>query len=253
MKIKKAPEQVVVEAVKCYLEDIKKRLEDIPSTPKVKVTYSIKSEYEIQMGASKTRADVVLLKRTINLIEDTIVTNPLIIVECKALGNKGNGIDQLKGYLCARDTPFGILAEGKEQGRWKYYKNHGGYKFDTLPSRKTFETQVTDRENSEASAAERMTERINQAIGKRKEKMEQEYKKKKEDIEANLQADFQKRVTDIEANLQADFQKRVTDLAGNQQKPLSEARKDSFKNGFWVGAISIVILVVVVAIVASGG
>ena len=195
MKNMKMPEKIVVEAVRCYLEYLKKRLENIPSTSNVSVTYSIESEYEIQMGSSKKKADVVLLKRNFNRIEDTIVKNPLIIVECKALGNKGDGIEQLKGYLCARDTPFGILAVGPKQGNWKYHKNHGGYKFETLSPRKTFETHVTDRVNSEATAEEKIEERVNQAIEKQKNK------------------------------LQADFQKRVTDLEGNQQKLLNEARK----------------------------
>lgn len=166
---------------------------------------------------------ILPIKRNFNRIEDTIVKNPLIIVECKALGNKGDGIEQLKGYLCARDTPFGILAVGPKQGNWKYHKNHGGYKFETLSPRKTFETHVTDRVNSEATVAGKIEERVNQAIEKQKNK------------------------------LQADFQKRVTDLEGNQQKLLNEARKDSFKNGFWGGAISIVVLVIVVAIAASCG
>ena len=77
------PEKVVVEAVRCYLKYLKKRLENIPLTSNVSVTYLIESEYEIQRGSSEKKADVVLLKRTFNRIEDTIVKNPLIIpVEC---------------------------------------------------------------------------------------------------------------------------------------------------------------------------
>ena len=249
MKSKKTPEKVVVEAVRDYLEDLRKRLEDIPSTSKVSVQYSLKSEYKIQIGSIKCKADVVLLKRTTNRIEDTIVKTPLIIVECKALGNKGKGIEQLKAYLCATDTPFGIFAEGSQQGRWKYFKNHGGNKFETLSLRKTFETQVTDGVNSKASAEKKMEERINQAIEKQKKKLKYEYKKKKEDMEMS----FRRNKRSVEANLQADFQKRETDLENNQQKLLKEARKDGFKNGFWVGVISIVVLVIGVVIVASGG
>ena len=245
MKNVKTPEKVVVEVVRRYLEDIKKRLENIRLTSNVNVTYSIESEYEIQMGSSKKKADVVLLKRTYNRIEDTIVKNPLIIVECKALGNKGDGIKQLKSYLCARDTSFGIFAVGPQQAGWQYYRNHGGNEFETLSSCKTFETQVTGRVNSETTAAKEIEERVNQAIKKEKKK---------------LQADFQKQVTDLAGNQQkllakgkADFQKQVTDLEDEQQKQLREARKDSFKNGFWAGAISIVVLVIVVAIAASCG
>ena len=257
--MKKTPEKDVVKKVRHYLENLKKRLEDIPLTSNVSVTYLIESEYEIQMGSNKKKADVVLLKRTTNRIEDTIVKNPLITVECKALGNKGDGLDQLKGYLCARDTPFGILAVGPQQGGWQYYRNHGGYKFETLSPRKTFETQVTDWVNSEATAEEKMEERINQAIEKQKNKLERENKARFQKIVIDLadkyqkqldeaREDFQKRVT----NLADTHQKQLTDLADTHQKQLNEAREDRFKKGFWVGAISIIVLVIVVAIIVSG-
>ena len=249
------PEKEVVKEVRQYLEDLKKRLETISSTSNVKVNYSIKSEYEIHIGSTKLRADVVLLKTTFNPI--TVVKNPVIIVECKASGNKGNGPAQLKAYLCARDTRFGIFAEGlKQEGHWKYYKNHGRYEFETLSSRKTFEDQVTDEANNEADVEEKIEKRINQGIEKQKKKLEVKYKEKEKELTSKIQGIEQKLKVEHESNeadLQADFAKKKSDLREKQQKLLNEKRKEGFKKGFWVGVISVIVLVIIIAIVASGG
>ena len=68
MKIMKTPEKVVVEAVRDYLGVLKERLEGVPSTSKIHTIYSIKSEYIIQMGSTKKKADVVLLKKLSTLL-----------------------------------------------------------------------------------------------------------------------------------------------------------------------------------------
>ena len=63
--------------------------------------FFIETELEIQMGTAKRRADIILVdgKR-----------NYAAIVECKRRGVQGDGIDQLKSYLCATDTPLGVFA-----------------------------------------------------------------------------------------------------------------------------------------------
>ena len=78
--------------------------------------FFIETEYEIQMGVHKRRADVVLGVGTADFI-----------VECKREGFEDveDGINQLKSYLCATDTPLGIYADSKNPYDWIFYENLG--------------------------------------------------------------------------------------------------------------------------------
>ena len=87
------PEGIVVAAVEQYF-----------SQPRFQ-KFSTKQEYQIKMGSDKRRADVVPINSKGNLAA---------IVERKRLGVEESGIDQLKSYLSATDTPLGIFANSKE-------------------------------------------------------------------------------------------------------------------------------------------
>lgn len=115
------PEGIVVAAVEQYF-----------SQPKFQ-KFSTKQEYQIKMGSDKRRADVVLMNSKGNLAA---------IAECKRLGVEGNGIDQLKSYLSATDTPLGIFANSTEPDSWNFYENLGRNRFRDITTRSEFEKRV---------------------------------------------------------------------------------------------------------------
>ena len=115
------PEGIVVAAVEQYF-----------SQPKFQ-KFSTKQEYQIKMGSDKRRADVVLMNSKGNLVA---------IAECKRIGIEGNGIDQLKSYLSATDTPLGIFANSTEPDSWNFYENLGKNQFRKIIIRSEFEKRV---------------------------------------------------------------------------------------------------------------
>ncbi|MDD9974846.1 MAG: type I restriction enzyme HsdR N-terminal domain-containing protein [Candidatus Poribacteria bacterium] len=95
-------EVIVVEAVVNYF-----------SKPEFKELF-IQTEHEIQMGTSIRRSDILLLDSAENFV---------VIAECKRIGYVNTGIAQLKSYLCATDTPFGMFANSTDPDDWEFYEN----------------------------------------------------------------------------------------------------------------------------------
>ena len=87
--------------------------------------FFIQTELEIQMGADKRRADIVLVDGK---------QNHAAIVECKRIGVQADGIDQLKSYLCATDTPLGVFANSTDPEDWEYFENLGRNRFKDIAS-----------------------------------------------------------------------------------------------------------------------
>ena len=110
---KVTPESIVVEEVARYFSE--------PIFQK----FSIEKECSIQMGSENRRADVVLIDRKSNLAA---------IAECKRHGDVGHGVDQLKSYLSATDTPFGIFANSTDSELWVFYENLGRNQFREITS-----------------------------------------------------------------------------------------------------------------------
>lgn len=96
------PEDKVVEEVVAYF-----------SEPKFS-EFSIIRECQIQMGIDNRRADIVL--------RDTD-GNFTAIAECKSPGGASYGIPQLKSYLSATDTPFGVFAPQIDRDSWVFFEN----------------------------------------------------------------------------------------------------------------------------------
>lgn len=69
---------------------------------------------QIQFGARNGIADVVLVDENGSFAA---------IAECKGAGYVGHGIEQLKSYLSATDTRFGIFANRTDCSQWKFYEN----------------------------------------------------------------------------------------------------------------------------------
>ena len=97
--------------------------------------FFIETEREIQMGSDTHRADVVVIDGKGRFAA---------IAECKRGGYVGSGIEQLKSYLCATDTPFGIFANSITPDAWTFYENLGRNRFDsiTMPQ---FEARVVGK------------------------------------------------------------------------------------------------------------
>ena len=121
------PEGIVVAEVEQYF-----------SQPKFQ-KFSTKQEYQIKMGSDKRRADVVLINNKGNLAA---------IAECKRQGVEANGIDQLKSYLSATDTPLGIFANTTEPDSWNFYENLGKNRFREISARAEFEKRVVKSEQN---------------------------------------------------------------------------------------------------------
>lgn len=105
--------------------------------------FSIETEYEIQMGSEKRRADIVFVFREQNAV----------IVECKREGSENgeDGIKQLKSYLCATDTPIGIFANTIYHSNWILFENLGRNKFSEI-TWDQFWTKVIDINPDSADA-----------------------------------------------------------------------------------------------------
>ena len=122
------PEGIVVEEVDRYF-----------SNPKFQ-KFSIEKEYPIQVGSTRCRADVVLLNSAGRLVA---------IAECKRVGVEGQGLDQLKSYLSATDTRFGLFANSTHPAAWDFYENLGRNQVRSM-TRSEFEERVVDGENNRA-------------------------------------------------------------------------------------------------------
>lgn len=78
--------------------------------------FTVKNECNIQFGTRNGTVDVVVM---------TSQGHWVAIIECKngRIGKTKEGVDQLKSYLSATDTRFGILAFSDKPHEWTYYEN----------------------------------------------------------------------------------------------------------------------------------
>ena len=97
--------------------------------------FSSKMQHEIQMGSDNRKPDVVLVDGDGSFAA---------IAECKGAGFIGNGIEQLKSYLSATDTRFGVFANRADLSQWKFYENRRRNQFDQI-DRSKFEIGVVER------------------------------------------------------------------------------------------------------------
>ena len=95
--------------------------------------FFIETEHKIQMGSDNRRPDVVLLDGAGNFVA---------IAECKQRGIVTYGHEQLKSYLCATNTQFGIFANSTNPGDWEFYENLGRNRFKTI-ARNQFRARVS--------------------------------------------------------------------------------------------------------------
>lgn len=121
----------------CYVNNpdhekkVEKKVEAYFSNLKVK-GFSPKTQHEIQMGSNNRKPDVVLIHENGSFAA---------IAECKGAGFIGDGIDQLKSYLSATDTRFGVFANRADRKDWEFYENRRRNQFDRI-DRSEFETGI---------------------------------------------------------------------------------------------------------------
>ena len=103
--------------------------------------FEAEKERDIQFGAGQGRN---------HGIADVVVRNSegywITIVECKQERIKGllEGEHQLKSYLSATDTRFGILAASRDPADWKYFENLRSNVF-VKRDRSYFHARINDR------------------------------------------------------------------------------------------------------------
>ena len=90
---------------------------------------------QIQFGSRNGKADVVLGDENGGFAA---------IAECKGAGYVGHGIEQLKSYLSATDTRFGVFANKADDSEWEFYENRRRNQFDEI-DRSEFEAGVVER------------------------------------------------------------------------------------------------------------
>ena len=108
-------------------------------------------ECQIQFGARNGIADVVLADGNGSFAA---------IAECKGAGYVGHGIEQLKSYLSATDTRFGVFANRADPNQWKFYENRRGNCIPEIDCSE-FEAGVVER----VANRERLRDEIANLIG----------------------------------------------------------------------------------------
>lgn len=160
-------ETIVVEAVVNYF-----------SKPEFR-EFSIETEHEIQIGADRRRADIVLLDRVGNLVA---------IVECKRKRVIAYGRDQLQAYFCATDTPFGVFANSPDSSDWEFYENLRRNRFKGI-KRDQFEREILSKRPIESireekyrleTENEQLKRNNRKLIGGNKKKIERQTRLKQE-------------------------------------------------------------------------
>ena len=133
-------EAIVVEAVVNYFSKSEFR------------EFFIETEHEIQMGSDTRRADIVLFDKEGYFIA---------IAECKKINDVSYGLGQLKSYLCATDTQFGVFANSTNPDEWEFYENLRQNRFTASMERFPFERKIA-------------MERTIESIREEKNKLDQE-------------------------------------------------------------------------------
>lgn len=108
-------ETKVAEAVYAYFDEL--QVNGFSPYIHIRNAGSDCKECQIQFGARNGIADVVLADGNGSFAA---------IAECKGAGYVGHGIEQLKSYLSATDTRFGIFANRADSNQWKFYENRRG-------------------------------------------------------------------------------------------------------------------------------
>ncbi len=136
---------------------------------KKKLGFSTKRQHTIQVGSKVGRVDVVIYHKSFVLSSDPL-DHIAAIVECKAQGKNGNGVDQLRSYLCATDIRLGVFANSLLPTSWKYYENYGRNDIREI-SREDFLRLLRNEKQNQEDLQRRIQKRTEQRIQQAAEKL----------------------------------------------------------------------------------
>ena len=159
-------------------------------------------ECHIQFGARNGRADVVLADGNGSFAA---------IAECKGAGYEGHGIEQLKSYLSATDTRFGIFANKADRKHWKFYENRRRNQFDEI-DRCKFEAGVVEG----IATRERLKDEIGHLNGKILELEKQ--RKTLENYKSELHEEIHRKLDNLLEEKMQKLERPLSDLKIELQK-----------------------------------
>ena len=122
----------------------------------------IETEREIQMGSDTRRTDIVLLDKEGYFIA---------IAECKKINDVTYGREQLKSYLCATDTQFGVFANSTNPDEWEFYENLRRNRFTPSMGRFPFERKIARERTIESIREEK--DKLDRETGEIKIRLDQ--------------------------------------------------------------------------------
>lgn len=214
------------------------------------IGFHTEQQRQIQIGSRRGYADVVLC----HVLSFPGVSSIVAVVECKRegrdrLGNvKLSGIEQLKCYLCATDTRFGIFANSDDPNDWLFYENYGENQFQEV-NRQHFERCVHAKSETQVEIERRIQART-------KYLTEQEAKRRV----SNRKSDVQK-LTEHLIEQEAEkyvTQQRVENSAIQLLKSAVEDHElkitelnEKLKSAFWRGFLGWFLFIATIALVIA--
>ncbi len=214
------------------------------------IGFYTEQQWQIQIGSRKGYADVVLC-RSLSFHD---ASNIIAIVECKREGRdrsgnvKFSGIEQLKCYLCATDTRFGIFANSGNPNDWLFYENYGENWFQEV-NRQHFERCVRARSETQVEIKQRIQARTEYLI-------EQEAKRQARNREADVQKlsehligqEAEKHVTQQRVENRAI--QRLKSAVQDQELKIA-ALNEELKSAFWGGFLGWLLFIAIIALVIA--
>ena len=183
----------------CYVNspDYEGRVEEAVETyfSNLKVKgFSPETQHEIQMGSDNRKPDVVLIDEYGSFAA---------IAECKGAGFIGDGIDQLKSYLSATDTRFGVFANRADPKHWEFYENRRRNRFDKI-NRPEFEAGVVEGITSRERLGDEIANLTHQikALENHKTGLYEEIYNKLDKLFENKMQRLEKPLSDLKTELQ---------------------------------------------------
>ena len=195
-------EAIVVEAVVNYFSRIEFQ------------EFVIETEKSIRMGIEPRRADIVLLDGEGHFIA---------IAECKRTGVVTYGREQLKSYLCATDTQFGVFANSINPDEWEFYENLRRYRFTLPMGRSPFERKIATGRTIESIREEK--DRLDREITEIRTELDRKGRKIKSSRE-QLNNLNQKEVKQANNQL-AEFEKEIAPLREESTNLTEKITRDS--------------------------
>ena len=214
------------------------------------IGFYTEQQRQIQIGSRRGYADVVLC----HVLSFQGVSSIVAVVECKREGRdrsgsvKFSGIEQLKCYLCATDTRFGIFANSGDPNDWLFYENYGENQFQEV-NRQHFERCVHANLETQVEIEQRIQARteylINQEAKRRARNREADVQKHTEHL---IEQEAEKHVTQQHVENRAI--QRLKSAVQDQELKIA-ALNEELKSAFWGGFLGWLLFIATIALVVA--